>query len=249
MSSSSSKITVGIIGFGAFGRLLANALFPHVNLCIRDRKHAVATLENGVEYPCASLQEIADCRYVVLAVPVSEIGRVSRDLAPLLGAGTTVVDVGSVKVAPTEAMRAALPAHVDIIGTHPLFGPQSAPAGLTGLKVAICPVRGTGHRRLAAFLKTAFRLRTILTTAEAHDREAATVQGLTHLIAKVMLEMEPLPTRLTTVSYDHLMQAIRMVKDDAPNVREAIERVNPYTMVVREEFFSKAAKVRAAFEP
>ncbi len=248
MSSSSSKITVGIIGFGAFGRLLANHLSPHVSLRIRDTARAVARLESGAEYPCASLEEIAGCEYIVLAVPVSEIGRVSRDLAPLLGAGTTVVDVGSVKVAPTEAMRAELPAHVGIVGTHPLFGPQSARTGLTGLKIAICPVRGTGHRHIAAFLKSVFRLRTIITTAEAHDREAATVQGLTHLIAKVMVEMEPLPTKLTTVSYDLLIEAINMVKDDAPNVFDAIERANPFSIGVRDEFFTKAAEIRNRFE-
>ena len=55
MSSSSSKITVGIIGFGAFGCLLANHLSPHVSLCIRDTARAVARLESGAEYPCASL--------------------------------------------------------------------------------------------------------------------------------------------------------------------------------------------------
>jgi prephenate dehydrogenase len=181
-------------------------------------------------------------------VPVSQIQHVSRDLHHLLKAGTIIVDVGSVKLKPTEMMLAELPPDVDIVGTHPLFGPQSAQHGLNGLKIAVCPVRGNSHWRIAAFLKTAFQLQPIITTADAHDREAATVQGLTHLIAKVLIEMEPLPTKMTTVSYDLLLEAIRMVKDDAPSVLDAIERANPYSLKVREEFFSKAAMIRSRFE-
>ena len=248
MPSSRLRIDLGIIGFGAFGRLAANHLFPHFNLCIRDVAYPFVHLDNGIEYPRASLQEIANCRYIVLAVPVSQIKRVSRDLHHLLKPDTVIIDVGSVKLEPIEMMLAELPAHVEIAGTHPLFGPQSAQQGLNGLKLAICPVRGSSHLRIAAFLKSTFQLQTIITTADEHDREAATVQGLTHLIAKVLVEMEPLPTKLTTASYDLLLEAVGMVRDDAPNVLNAIERANPYSFGVREEFYSKAAKIRSQFE-
>ena len=246
--SVSVKPTVAIIGFGAFGRLMAAHLAPHGNLCIRDPGNTCGASHNGQPVKSASLNAVAVCDYIILAVPVRQIQSVCRDLAPHLKPGAVVLDVGSVKLAPTAVMQAELPAHVDIVGTHPLFGPQSAAGGLKGLKIAICPVRGTRHRRIAAFLKCAFGLRIIRTTADAHDREAATVQGLTHLIAKVLVEMEPLPTTLTTLSYDLLLQAINMVKDDAPNVLDAIERANPYSKDVREAFFTRAAEVRGRFE-
>ncbi|WP_204301532.1 hypothetical protein, partial [Stenotrophomonas maltophilia] len=81
----------------------------------------------------------------------------------------------------------------------------SARDGIAGLKIAVCPIRGGRGRRVAAFLRKVLRLDVIMTTPEAHDREAATVQGLTHLIAKVLVQMEPLPTRMTTRSFDLLM--------------------------------------------
>jgi prephenate dehydrogenase len=227
---------------------MANHLSAHVTLCIRDTAANIISLENGGAAPSASLAEIGACDYIILAVPVSEIANVCHDLSPHVRPDCTVLDVGSVKLAPAKAMRDALPPHVDIVGTHPLFGPQSADGDLKDLKIAICPVRGSAHLRIAAFLKTAFGLQVILTTADAHDREAATVQGLTHLIAKVLMEMQPLPTNLSTKSYDLLLQAINMVKDDAPSVLDAIERANPYSMAVREEFFTRAAEVRGRFE-
>ena len=83
-----------------------------------------------------------------------------------------------------------------------------------------------------------------LVSAEDHDREAATVQGLTHLIARVLMAMEPLPTRMTTASFDRLMQAVDMVRHDSPAVFRAIERDNPFAAEVRERFFALADEAR-----
>jgi prephenate dehydrogenase len=191
------------------------------------------------------MEEAARCPIVVLATPVgclSEVvDRVSAQLAP----GALVLDVGSVKVGPAEIMRRRLPDHVEIVATHPLFGPQSARNGLAGLKIAVCPIRGRSGFRLAAFCRKQLRLKVILTTPEDHDREAATVQGLTHLIAKVLVQMEPLPTRITTKSFDLLMAAVNMVRHDAPEVFAAIERANPYSGSVRRRFFELAATLEA----
>ena len=82
-----------------------------------------------------------------------------------------------------------------------------------------------------------------MTTPEAHDREAAMVQGLTHLIAKVLVQMEPLPSRMTTRSFELLMQGVDMVRHDAPEVFQAIEQSNPFTREVRRQFFDLASKL------
>ena len=74
------------------------------------------------------------------------------------------------------------------------------------------------------------------------------VQGLTHLIAKVLVEMEPLPRRLTTASFDLLIRAVDMVRYDAPEVFYAIERMNPYTSDVRRRFFALAAELDEKLE-
>ena len=109
----------------------------------------------------------------------------------------------------------------------------------------MCEVRGGNDaRRVAAFCRRALKLRVFEVTPEEHDREAATVQGLTHLIARVLLKMEPLPTRMTTASFERLMQAVDMVRHDSPAVFQAIERDNPYAAEVRERFFDLAETAR-----
>ena len=239
LRNTSSRPSLGIIGFGAFGRLMAAHLRPWFRLYAYDT--AVAPLPDGVEQ--ADLATVACCAVVVLATPVGQFESVIRQLSPHLRPGTLVLDVGSVKVVPSEIMLRGLPSHVEVVATHPLFGPQSAAGGLAGLKIAVCPLRGCSGLRVAAFLRRALGLTVIITTPEAHDREAAMVQGLTHLIAKVLVQMEPLPSRMTTRSFDLLMRATDMVRDDAPEVFEAIERANPYAASVRRRFFDLAAKL------
>lgn len=231
---------IGIIGFGAFGRLTARHLRSHFRLCAYDPVLPPGAFVETLDVTPASLGTAASCSIVILATPVSRLEETVNAIGPFLRPGALVLDVGSVKTIPAEIMRKGLPPHVDIVATHPLFGPHSARDGIAGLKIALCPIRGDRGLRVAAFLRRILGLDVIVTTPEAHDRDAAMVQGLTHLIAKVLVQMEPLPTRLTTKSFDLLLEAVGMVRHDAPEVSRAIERANPYSQEVRRRFFDLA---------
>jgi prephenate dehydrogenase len=241
---------IGLIGYGAFGRLAASHLSPLFPVFAYDPACETAPA------PCKTIRGVelcdaataAACDLVILAMPVPRLSAAIAAIRPHLRPGATVLDVCSVKTLPAEIMRAELPDHVDIIGTHPMFGPQSARGGIKGLKIVICPIRGPGARPLAAFLRKTFGLNAIIATPEDHDREAAMVQGLTHLIAKVLVEMEPLPRNMTTASFDLLLRAVDMVRDDAPDVFYAIERMNPFAPDVRRRFFALAAELAEELE-
>ena len=240
----SAPPTIGLIGLGAFGRLTAAHLGAHFPLLGFDS--AITDPPKGVTM--RPLADVAACDAVILATPVPALSAVIAAINPYLRQGAVVLDVGSVKVIPAQKMLAELPPYVDIIGTHPMFGPQSARGGVKGLKIVICPIRGRGARPLAAYLRQTFGLDAIIATPEAHDREAAMVQGLTHLIAKVLVEMEPLPRHMTTASFDLLSRAVEMVRHDAPEVFYAIERMNPYAPDVRRRFFALAAELADSLE-
>ena len=236
------KERLGLIGYGAFGRLAARHLSAWFDVVAYDPaapqgdEHAVLT----------DLATAAACPTVVLAVPVEALEDTLSAIRPHLASDALVVDVGSVKVKPALAMQAALPDGVRIVGTHPLVGPQSGKDGVAGLRIAVSQVRGAKDaRRVAAFCRHALKLKVFQVTPEEHDREAAVVQGLTHLIARVLLNMEPLPTRMTTASFERLMQAVDMVRHDSPAVFRAIERDNPFAAEVRDRFFALADQARA----
>lgn len=240
--------SLGIVGFGAFGQLAARHLGEHFDISAYDPSGEVEKVAKQLEVRLASLHTVSQADVILIAAPVSSFEEVVSEIAVACKPGALIVDVGSVKVVPAQIMRRLLPNYVDIVATHPLFGPQSAGKGITGLKIAVCPVRGKHHTRLVAFLRKALGLTVIMTIPEDHDQEAAIVQGLTHLIAKVLLRMGPLPTRMTTKSFDLLSEAISMVQHDAPEVFEAIEKANPYAETVRRRFFDLAASLSVELE-
>ena len=235
------SVALGLIGFGAFGRLTAKHLSPWFDIVTHD-----PAINDGYGLArMATLDEAAACPVVVLAVPVEALEDTLSAIRPHLVPDALVIDVGSVKVKPALAMDAALPEGVRIVGAHPLFGPQSGKDGVAGLRIAVSEVRGAKDaRRVAAFCRHALKLKVFQVTPEDHDREAAVVQGLTHLIARVLLNMEPLPTRMTTASFERLMQAVDMVRHDSPAVFRAIERDNPFAAEVRDRFFALADQAR-----
>ena len=240
--------TLGIVGFGAFGQLAAHHLGKHFKISAFDPSPNLAKVARQLGVTLSSLRSVTQADVILIAAPVSSFEQVVSEIARTCKPGALIVDVGSVKVIPSEIMRRQLPNNVDIVATHPLFGPQSAEKGVKGLKIAICPIQGKQHARMAAFLRKSLGLTVIMTTPESHDKEAAVVQGLTHLIAKVLLNMGPLPTRMTTKSFDLLVEAISMVQYDAPEVFEAIEKDNPYAGAVRQQFFEIAASLNVDLE-
>lgn len=239
-------LEAGIIGFGAFGQLAARHLVGPMRLWIYDCAWQPGCKTDVPGLIITSLAEAASRPIVVLAVPVSALEEVVAAIVPYLQPGAMVLDVGSVKVNPAEIMRAGLPPSVEIVATHPLFGPQSAVNGIEGLKVALCPVRGRRWPLVVAFLRR-LGLQVVMTTADEHDRECAIAQGLTHLIAQLLKRMEPLPRKMTTPSFDLLMRGLNMVRHDAPEVLNAIERANPYASDVRERFFTLVKQIEQSY--
>jgi len=220
---------LGWIGYGAFGRLACNHLGPHFDLVVHDLAPSRAAP--------ASLEEVAACKRIVIAAPVQAIGEVATDLAPLIAPGTRIYDVGSVKVLPVEKMREALPDHCEIVGTHPLFGPQSAVKGLKDLPIVLCPLDGVDVSCESRFLSERLGLEVHVSDPDTHDKTMALVQGLTHLVSKVVAEIEPTMAPYTTRSYDLLMEAAGLVAQDSDALFKAIEKLNPYSADLRQRFF------------
>lgn len=227
--------TIGVIGLGAFGGLLARVLAGHASVLAHDPSE-VPTPE-GVRR--ASLAETAGCPVVVLAVNVQHLPEAIEAVRPHLPPGALVADVCSVKLEPLRLLTERLPPEVRILGTHPLFGPQTvAERGLPGQKIALCPARIEPERaeRVRRFLTETLRLRAIEVTPDEHDRQMTYVQVLTHLIGHAGLRMDLPELPLATVAYERLLQLKRNVEKDSPELFEAIQRHNPWSTDIRRRF-------------
>ena len=230
--------TLGLIGLGQFGRLAADRLKDRFEILAHDAADRSAdSAALGIAW--GSLAEAASRDVVIVAVPVRVMRETFQAIAPHLRPGALVVDVGSVKMLPAQWMLETLPAHVDIVATHPLFGPQSARESLAGQRLVICPVRGDRHHSIVR-LATEMGLIPNVTSAEEHDREMAYVQALTHLIGRSLAGLDIPDEQLKTASYQHLLELMRLIRDDSFELFTAIQTLNPYAAEIAGAFVKQA---------
>ena len=220
--------SLSIIGIGAFGEFILKHLIPYFDVHVydahRDLSHITA-LYNVAEVP---LEDAGKSDIVIIAVPVRAIEGVAKSIAPHLRAGQLVMDVASVKTLPANILSAELPEDVDLIGLHPLFGPQSGKGGIYGQNIALVNIRGSRDDNIAAFMERQLGLNVIRCTAREHDEQMAYVQGLTHMIARVFQMMDLPEITQETKTFSLLRQMVNIVKDDSDELFRAIQTDNPY---------------------
>lgn len=231
--------SLGIIGFGDFGRLAASQLRDRFSTGVHD-PHVAPDIIAAQGLAPFSLEQAAKCDIVLIAVPVQAMERVIATIAPMVRAGATVIDVASVKVLPSQWLAQHLPDNVHVVPTHPLFGPQSAARGLAGRQLVICPLRGEQHLKVAA-LGEEMGLRVRITSAQEHDREMAYVQALTHLIGRTLSAMDIPDEMLKTQTYQHLLDLCGLIRNDSFELFTAIQTLNPYASEITDDFVARAA--------
>ena len=224
-------INLGLIGFGRFGQFAAQHLRRHMHVFVYDmrdlRKKAASP---GMTW--GTLEEAASCQIVVLAVPISEVPIALAQVVPYLRPGAMLMDVCSVKMLPVEWMTAAAPPEVEVVGTHPLFGPRSGRSGINGLTIALCPVRTTRTDRIRRFLE-GLGLNVVVTTPEEHDRQLAYAQALTHFVARGLAASGVREQALMTPSFERLLRLIEPLAREHPKLFRDMQQHNPYAAEVR----------------
>jgi len=103
---------------------------------------------------------------------------VIQEIAPHVKKGACLMDITSIKRAPLEAMLAAAPEGVDVVATHPMFGPHGF--DFDRQKVVLCKGRGDAAFARVKKLYESFGAETIDASAEEHDAQMALIQVLVH---------------------------------------------------------------------
>lgn len=237
---------IGVYGLGRFGSFWAEVLAEHFPVKAYNRNPERAT-PAGVER--VSIAELGECDVIFLCVAISAMEPVVRELAPHLGAGNTLVDTCSVKIYPVEVMRRHVPETVGIFATHPMFGPDSAGAGLEGLPMIYWPERL--DEETAAYWVNWFArigLRTIRMSPDEHDHEAAYTQGITHFIGRVLDDLSVQPSSIGTMGYQKILEVVEQTCNDPLQLFLDLQRYNPYTTEMRAKLKASLERVLAQFE-
>lgn len=224
------RAELGIIGYGRCGQLAAEVLetdFQVMATDVRDLSGQAAA--RGVAW--GDLAACASRPIVLLAVPVRTLPQVLTAIAPHLREGSTVVDMASVKVEPMRWMAQLLPAGVSRVGTHPLFGPDSAPErNVRGQRIVICEAEGyASAARSIEVIARRLGLESIRLDPETHDREMARSQALVFLIARALGSAGLTGSQYGTPSERRVWSALNMTAADTDELYEDILKLNPFT--------------------
>lgn len=234
---------VGMIGFGRLGRLIAKNLSQDADLLIYDIENYEREIEE-LGAKATSLKEVCECPIVIPFVPMSALEDLLKEMAPLLKENTLVIDVCSVKSKPVEWMKANLPENISLLGTHPMFGPDSAKNTLFGCKIVTCPVRlpDEQYQEIKSYLET-HGLKVIEATPEEHDQQIAHSLLLTHFIGRTLMDFEAKSLPIDTKGYRRLMKILETVENDSWQLFEDMNKYNPYAEVTRKEFMKSMATI------
>ena len=240
-------MTIGVYGLGRFGAFWAAQLasrFPVKGYSRNPERRTPLSVER-----ITAPEGFSDCDAVFLCNSISSMDAVCGELAPVLKPGTLVMDTCSVKMHPIEAMKRNFPDNISLMGTHPMFGPDSGALSISGLPIVVVNVRtpkGEYGDWIGKFREMG--LRVLEMTAEEHDREAAYSQGITHFIGRMLNELPLKDSPMATTGYRALLEIIRQTCNDSWQLFVDIQRYNPFTDMMRRDLHTGLNRMLDEFD-
>jgi prephenate dehydrogenase len=162
--------------------------------------------------------------------------------------GSALMDLTSVKKAPCATMKKATTKSVDVIGCHPVFGPNVA--DFSGQNVVLCPVRG---KKQFDFIKTMFEnegAHVTVCTPEEHDNAMGVVQGMTHfMLISAGMAMRDIDfdlagsRKFSSPVYDLIIDLIGRILGQDPKLYAEIQLNNASARKSRDAFMRAAAEL------
>lgn len=206
---------IGIIGAGRFGTLLQTHL----------------ATDNTVQ-----MDDPQGCDLVIFAVPNRSLEQAIQQWKLQISTTAIVMDVGSVKTKPCAILQKHFSNNV--LGTHPLFGPDSAGDSWQGRKMVFCKLACSDT--VYTVVQKLFTDRGVLViecTPAEHDQMMAKTQALIHFIGRALTGLEP--QQIATPDYDHMLQMMQKVTNDTWELFYDMQTLNPYAESIRKNFLKK----------
>ena len=240
-------MTVSIYGMGRFGRFWASELsrvLPGIggyNRTPRELPESVRPVD---------FEELCGSDVIILSTAISSMEEVLKKIAPHMKKNALVMDCCSVKVWPVEMMEKHLPPEAAILGTHPMFGPDSGKNGIEGLPIVLSPVRIDREREECwKEIFASLKLDIHVMTPDEHDREAAFTQGITHFIGRILGDMKLEDSPIATSGYRSIQKIVEQTCNDDWQLFLDLQNYNPHTEEMRSKLDRVLAKMIKYLHP
>ncbi|EOY32629.1 hypothetical protein QUC31_019342 [Theobroma cacao] len=220
-SFSSLTLNIGIVGFGTFGQFLAKTMIQqgHTISATSRTDYSQLCHQLGISFfrDVAAFVE-ADNDVILISTSILSLSKMLKSIPfRCLKRRTLFVDVLSVKEHPRDVLLQVLPEEMDLLCTHPMFGPESGKSGWEDLVLMYDKVRVRDEATCSSFLRIFERqgCRMMQMSCEEHDRLAARSQFLTHAIGRILSETGIESTSINTKSFETLVKLKESTTNDS----------------------------------
>ncbi|SRR3989344_291711 len=228
--TSSNQITIGIIGTGRFASVLRKIFEGSPQRFQIFQSSSSKPVNQQTIFP---LKKVINCDLVFPAIPISTLETFLKTNSRLLNKNShnTFVEVCSLNHQPSLWLQKHLPKSVDLVSSHPLFGPISTRNGtdFTGLTFVFWPLRVRNQARLGLLLDHLqnLGLKLVRLKPREHDRLMARSQAVAFLFGHISLhlKLQPQPG-IDTPGFNLVLENQRQVAQDSPELAQDMFRFN-----------------------
>ena len=203
----------------------------------------------GVRYAHDMVKEVEESDIVLISVLIEKTVEMIQTVAPRMHPGSLIMDVTSIKSGPVRAMKTYAPKGVEVLGTHPMFGPTMP--SLFGQTIIFTPVKGKTGKWLSIiqslFESDGAHVRTL--EAEEHDEMMAVVQALTHFayigIGATLKALDfdvQRSRKFMSPVYEIMIDFVGRILDQNPELYASIQK-NPKAAAVRQTYVAECMRL------
>ncbi len=200
----------------------------------------------GIRFAHNLQAEVAESDVVIISVPIDITEQVIAEVAPLMKKGSLLMDLTSLKTGPTRAMQKYAPDGVEILGTHPMFGPTIP--SLHGQRFILTPINERCQKWFPVIrgMLEENGAHIVIVEPEEHDRFVSVVQGLTHFayitigttLTKLDFNVKE-SRRFMSPVYDIMLDFVGRILGQNPYLYAMIQMENPEVIKVHEVFLKE----------
>lgn len=219
-----NDLKIGIIGFGRFGQFLYQKFKKYASVFV----YSPTNYSNICSTYYDNLNNFIDLDLdiIVFSNSIVSFQSVISEISFDKIRDTLLVDVLSVKKYPKNILLGI--SNVDILCTHPMFGPDSAAQSWEGQKFIYEKVRITNINLVNKFLKIFQNegCKMIEMTCEQHDKHTAESQFITHLTGRILDQVNLKENPISTNGFDLLLGIKNNTCKDSFNLFKGLFQFN-----------------------
>ncbi len=243
------KVTVMGAG-GSMGRWFCKYFVDKgFNVTGYDAENKVVT--KGVAVSESLVGSVLNTDYVVLCTPTRRTPEIIRLIAKEMKRGTYLIDISSEK-AKTMSALSKIPAKINPICIHPMFGPGTNTKKIGKKNIISIPVKDA--KKELSVAKSLFPGAKFVTIdAAEHDKKIAVILGLTHLVNLVFAsiiskdEKMSLTDKMAGTTFKTQKILAESILTESPSLIETVI-ANPEIRKVAEEFWKDVGRLLTAVQ-